>query len=379
MAPASAMMAARESPEISILLPDLRTGGAERVSVNLANELARRGMAVELVLLRNEGALRGELTDRVSLHSLDAPRLRSALLPLVRYLRRRRPPALLAAMSPLTSVAILARALARTPTRVVVADHIDYIAAAADNPLIAGTTTRLSIRWSYGHADAIVAVSDGVAESLCAFAGLRRERIVTIHNPVTPLPPAGTVDPDIFAGWARPGRRRLIAVGALKRQKDFPTLVRAVARLAGSMPVSLLILGEGPERGAIEALAAALGLIEVVVLPGSVPNPQAYLREADLFVLSSIYEGLSCVLIEALACGTPVVSTDCRSGPREILQDGRHGRFVPVGDDAALANAILASLGETHDQAALIRRSEDFSIAKATDAYLRLLLPGRRP
>jgi glycosyltransferase involved in cell wall biosynthesis len=164
-------------------------------------------------------------------------------------------------------------------------------------------------------------------------------------------------------------------MGRLHAQKDYPTLLRALRLVRGTIPARLLILGEGPARPEIEALRAGLGLDGAVSMPGFHPDPYPFLAHADLFVLSSLWEGFGNVIVEALACGAPVVSTDCRSGPREILRDGQFGDLVPPGDPEALAAAILATLSRPRDRAALIARSADFSIDKAARAYLRRLLP----
>jgi glycosyltransferase involved in cell wall biosynthesis len=164
-------------------------------------------------------------------------------------------------------------------------------------------------------------------------------------------------------------------VGSLKPAKDFALLLAAFAKLRQHSNARLLILGEGPLRGELEALKCRLGLDGAVDMPGFVASPYPYLAKADVFVLSSAWEGFGNVIVEALACGTPVVSTDCPSGPGEILADGRYGMLVAPGDAAALAQAILASLAAEHDRAALIRRSQDFSVAKAAEQYLELLFP----
>jgi glycosyltransferase involved in cell wall biosynthesis len=180
----------------------------------------------------------------------------------------------------------------------------------------------------------------------------------------------------------------VLAAGRLHAQKDFPTLVRAFARLRARIPTRLIILGQAPEprpgateaaQAELRALAASLGVARDVDLPGFVANPFAYMTRAGLFALSSAWEGLPTVLVEALACGCPVVSTDCPSGPREILDGGRWGRLVPVGDDVALAEAMELTLAEAPDRAALRARAAEFSVERATDTYLRLLFPDGRP
>lgn len=363
-------------PLTAILLPDLRGGGAERVRMNLANAFMAGGHDVEFILLRAEGDLLPLLPAGAGLEEMKAPRLRDALLPLTRYLRRKRPDALLAAMWPLTSIAIWARELARVPTRVVVSDHTDYTATPEAASRAGRLKLQTAMRWSYSRADGVVAVSEGVARAVAGLAGIPRSRVSVIHNPVRPPSSADKRLPcSAAADWASHEGPRLIAVGSLKPAKAFAVLLSAFARLRQTSNARLLILGEGPLRGELEALKSRLALDGALDMPGFVTNPYPYLARADVFVLSSAWEGFGNAIVEALACGTPVVSTDCPSGPREILEDGRYGRLVAPGDAEALANAILASLEEIHDRTSLIRRSQDFSLEKAADGYLRLLLP----
>ena len=171
---------------------------------------------------------------------------------------------------------------------------------------------------------------------------------------------------------------RIETVGTLKAVKDFPTLLRAFARLREQANARLLILGEGEGRAELESLVQSLGLSDAVELPGFVGDPGPYYAKADLFVLSSDHEGFGNVIPEALGRGVPVVSTDCPSGPREILCDGKYGALVPVGDAEALAQAMLASLQSTHDPAALKARARDFAVDTIAGQYLDHLLPGWR-
>jgi glycosyltransferase involved in cell wall biosynthesis len=201
------------------------------------------------------------------------------------------------------------------------------------------------VRRSYPRADGIAAVSGGVADDLAAVVGLPRQRVRVINNPV--------IVPELASMSAQPCDHPwltgdhppvLLAVGRLAPQKDFTCLLRAFAQVRASTTARLLILGEGPERARLEALARDLGVADDVMLPGWVGNPYPYMARADLFVLSSRWEGLPTVLIEALYCGLRIVATDCPSGPREILDEGRFGALVPVGDPDALAAEILATL-----------------------------------
>lgn len=364
---------------ISILVPDLRLGGAERVCVNLANAFVARGLSVDLVLMRKQGELLDALDSRIRVVDLGAPRPRHVLLPLARYVRDSRPDAVLANMWPLTILAVLARWWSGVECRLVAVEHNTWSRVA----LVRRWRTRMMVKstmhWLLPRTDAVLAVSQGVAADLEQFANLQSDSVRVQHNPVTHGDAVTTeFFPDSFQSWAIGEHKRMLAVGTLKTQKDFPTLLRAFARLRSTMDARLLILGEGEERPALEALIQELDLQHAVLLPGFVSDPAPFHAHADLFVLSSVNEGLPTVMIEALERGTPVVSTDCPSGPAEILENGRYGALVPVGDVEALAHAMQDALSQSHDTEALKRRAQDFSVDRIADQYLDVLLPDWR-
>ena len=360
---------------ISLLLPDLRGGGAERVAVNIANALVNRHHDVDFVLMDATGELLSELSPQVRVVNLSSPRVRQCLLPLVRYLREAQPSAVLASMWPLTVIAVLARLVARVKCRVVVAEHTTWSRSELLRRPTVGWQVRTSMHFVFPHADGIVCVSDGAAEDLAEFARLDRKSITRIYNPIVGRDNScsgGVLSPE---EWWVGSHRRILAVGTLKTVKDYATLLNAISRLRSRVDARLLILGEGECRAALNEQIRELGLQGSVFMPGFVRDPSPYYHHADLHVLSSVAEGFGNVVAEALAAGTAVVSTDCPSGPREILADGKFGRLVPVGDVAALAQAMQAALEAPADVAALKARAQDFSIEKAVDEYERLLFP----
>ncbi|QJC55779.1 N-acetylgalactosamine-N,N'-diacetylbacillosaminyl-diphospho-undecaprenol 4-alpha-N-acetylgalactosaminyltransferase [Polaromonas vacuolata] len=363
------------SNHLSIFLPDLRGGGAERVAVNLANSFIQRGYAVDIVLLSAEGDFLSDLHPNVTVVDLHVDRLRWVLFPLVHYLRQARPAVVLACMWPLTIAAVVARALSRVPTRLVVAEHTTWSRSELLKRPTVEWQIRKSMHWVFPAADGIVAVSQGAADDLARFANLEAQSITCIYNPVVGdgKPPAP--EPLSPSGWWTGQHCKLLAVGTLKEIKDYATLLNAFALLRQRVDARLLILGEGECRPALVAQVRQLGIKASVFMPGFVKDISLYYQQADLHVLSSTGEGFGNVIVEALAVGTPVVSTDCPSGPREILCGGQFGRLVPMGNAAALADAMAESLAATHDTAALIARAQDFSIDKATDRYLELLFP----
>jgi glycosyltransferase involved in cell wall biosynthesis len=331
--------------KLALFLPSLRGGGAERVMVNLARGFVERGLRVDLVLARAEGPYLSQVPKEVRVVDLGARRVLYSLPGLVRYLRRERPQAMLSALNHANIVAIWAKLLARVQTRLVVAEHSTLSRSTENASSVRAKLLPLLIKTFYPYADAVVAVSRGVAEDLVTTTKLPMEKIKVIYNPV--------ITPELFAKaeepldhpWFRPGEPPVVlGVGRLTQAKDFPTLIRAFALVRKERPARLMILGEGEERPKLEALVRELGLEEDVALPGFVGNPYKYIARAGVFVLSSAWEGLPTTLVEALALGTPVVSTNCKSGPEEILEEGRWGRLVPVGNIEELAKAIGESL-----------------------------------
>jgi glycosyltransferase involved in cell wall biosynthesis len=391
-----------DSPDgrhLALFLPSLAGGGAERMFLHLARGFVERGHRVDLVLSRAEGPYVDEIPDGVQMVDLDAGKApgygaMGSLRPLARYLRDGRPDALLSAMSRVNVVAVLAARLARVDARVVVSER-NHLSSWVENNDEIGTRVLPSlVRATYPLADGVVPISEGVADDLAATAGLDRESMTVVYNPVV-VPEiaeraAAPVDHEWFhqseevdgdggddgdgsGDGASPAV--VIGVGSLSTQKDFPTLVRAFARLRGGRDVRLVILGEGDERDRIEEVATEAGVYDDVWLPGFVDNPYRYVRRADVFALSSAWEGFGNVIVEALACGTPVVSTDCPSGPAEILQDGRLGPLVPVGDANALAEVIGETLDDPPRAERLRERADDFRYDAIADRYLDVLVP----
>lgn len=364
---------------ISILMPHLHGGGAERVAVNLANGFVRRGYAVDMVLLSADGVFLADLLPEIRVIDLKAYRMLMALLPMVRYLRQSRPGALLACMWPLTVIALWAHRLSRVPTRMVVAEHTTWSRDEIAGSKFGRWKVSTTMHHAFAHADAIVTVSKGAADDLALFANLERETITAIYNPISGDEKRRYSGPHPSANWWTGTHHRVLAVGTLKSIKDYSTLVAAFALLRKQVDARLLILGEGECRSALEVQVRRLGLDGFVFMPGFATDLLPYYQRADLHVLSSTGEGFGNVIVEALAAGTPVVSTDCPSGPREILCDGQFGRLVPVGDASALAAAMAESLASTHDRDALKARAQDFSIDKAVGHYVELLFPDAVP
>jgi glycosyltransferase involved in cell wall biosynthesis len=297
---------------------------------------------------------------------------------------------MVSAMTEANLDAIWARRLAHVSCRLIVSQRAHFSTTLAGSGNWQRRHIPSLVHCTYPLADVIIAVSESLAEDLSATSGLPRQRILTVHNPIVGPEIAARAAEPVDHPWLQPSESAakpvVLGVGRLSQQKDFPTLLRAFARLLATRPVRLIILGESNPPGdtpaamaALRELAARLGIAADVNFPGYTANPFAYMARASLLALSSRVEGLPTVLIEAMACGCPIVSTDCPSGPAEILDGGRYGPLVPVGNDAALADAMARVLADPPDPTALRVRAADFSIKRATDAYLQLLFPDGAP
>lgn len=359
--------------KICILLPDLRGGGAERVCLDLSVQFVAAGHEVELVLMQRRGELLDLVPDGVRIVDLQARRARDVLFHLKPYLRKSRPDYLFVNLWPLTSIAVLSRALALWKGRVIVIEHNKLSHQYAHWGLLHGILLRLSMIVSYRFADKIVAVSAGVAEDLAQLAWFEPDQVVVVHNPIVQARLVAHAEiATAEAMWRAPKGHRYLTVGSLKDQKNHALLLRAFARLP--MPESrLMIVGQGQNEAKLRALVREFGLEGRVIFAGFHVDPAPFYASADLFVLSSDYEGFGNVIVEALSFGLPVVSTDCPSGPAEILGYGRWGDLVPVRDEEALAGAMAAALSAPVDRDALRARAADFAPEIAARKYLDLV------
>lgn len=359
-----------EKKKLAFLLPDMTGGGAERVALRLIEDFHGKGHPIDLVLAFAIGELLPLLPPGVRVIDLGAKRLRDVLRPLIRYLRTEKPHAVQISMWPLTVLGLVARRLARSRARIVVSDHSIL---SKHVPPSAHFALKHSVRLVYPWADARVMVARQAADDLASLSGLDRASIEVIYNPVGTPPPETGPNAEIEALWGA-AEGRVLTVGKLKEEKNHPLLVRSFARAFGGTKKRLMIVGEGPFRPELEAVIAAEGVSDQVLLPGFTTNTWPYYASADLFALSSNYEGYPLVLIEAMRSGLSIVSTNCESGPQEILDGGRYGSLVPVGDETAFAAALEQGLRTPHDRNALRARAEELSGQSTSDRYLELML-----
>ena len=359
---------------VALFTGSMRGGGAERAMLTLATAFAERGVGIDLVLVKAEGEYLKMVPASVRVVDLDSRRTLTAVPRFLRYVRRERPVAMLSTLAASDVAALIAKLIYGRRLRVVTRQSSMFASQLTLTRFKVRQTMRL-VRLLLPKADGIVAVSEGVAADLRAQMPRAASKVTTIYNPVVaPGLSKQTAVPVEHSWFSDGGAPVILAAGRLVKEKDYPTLLRAFAEVARSRPARLVILGQGVERESLLELAERLGVSDRFDLPGFDVNPFRYMSRASVFVLSSRYEGFPNVLAQAMACGAPVVSTDCRSGPSEMLEGGRWGRLVPVGDWRAMARAIEETLDDPMPAEELKARASVYSVEASVERYLEVLL-----
>lgn len=364
-----------KAKKIAIFASFSGAGGVERMLLNLAGGLAAAGCAVDLVVARSTSKHLQQLPAGVRLVKLGTNHTFTSLFRLAAYLKRERPDALLAAKERACRTAVLARRLSGVPVRLGFRLGTTVSAAFEKKAAWRFALWCWPMPWFYRQADAVVAVSEGVRQDLLKITGLPEERFHVVRNPVITAEMETMSRAPLDDPWFAPGAPPVImGLGRLTEQKDFFTLLRAFARVRSERPCRLLILGEGGDRPELEGLAAELGVSDDLRLPGFEANPYRYLRRAQLFVLSSRWEGSPNALTEAMALGIPVVAADCPSGPNELLPGAGVGELVPMGEPAIMAAAMQRLLDAPPPAAAIRAAVADYNVSRSAQHYRRLLL-----
>lgn len=333
-------------PSIALFYRSIGGGGAEKVLVNLAHGFTELGLKTDLVLCDAGGPHMWQVSPKVRVIDLKAPRMVEAFPKLVQYLRQEKPSVLLSTLHFTSELAIWAKYVAGVSTRIVVSEQNTLSREARFDSRLRYRIAPICAKLFYPWANSVVAASRGVAKDLAQITSISINEIKVIYNPVITPELLHMAQEPLEHPWFKPGEPPVIlGAGRLQPQKDFPTLLRAFAQVKKVYPARLVILGWGPDLPQLQALASELGVDSDVDFAGHVKNPFNYMAQASVFALSSAWEGFGNVLAEALAVGTPVVSTNCESGPAEILDNGKYGWLSPVGDSDALANSILEVLG----------------------------------
>jgi glycosyltransferase involved in cell wall biosynthesis len=357
---------------LALFLPGLYEGGAERIFLNLAKGIAARGFAVDLVLARAEGPYMEQIPDSVRLVDLNAPRVMGSVPALTKYLIHEKPTVMLSALFS-NIIALCARRLSGIPQRVFISEHNTLSSVVKNQNDLRWKLYPTLARYIYPWANNIIAVSKYVANDLAKTANIHRDHIEVIYNPIVTRDLREKSEEALNHPWFKDGEPPVIlAVGRLIDQKAFDVLIQAFFLVRRNHPARLLILGEGEDRDALQSLIKSLGLEQDVSLMGFVQNPYSFMAHASLFVLSSRWEGLPTVLVEAMYLGIPIIATDCPGGSREILKDGMYGKLIPVDAPLILAQAISGCLDES--RSCLPEESwKPFNLDFVIDRYINLL------
>lgn len=364
----------RNERRVAFFLPSLAGGGGERVMLEIARHFVQHGFVVDVVITRRGGPLWESVPEHVRLINFQSWKTPTCLPKLIRYIRRERPAVLISAVELGNLTALLAKRFFTRRLRLIVSQHTHFTAMYQH----CGFMLRVALRLTallLPAADTIVAVSSGVAEDLYRWLPrMTAGRVRIIPNPVvTPALVEQARLPVEHSWFDDPRTPVVLTVGRLViRYKDQPTLLKAFAEILKSRSAKLIVLGEGPDKAGLMDLAHQLGIQRSVDFVGFQPNPFAYMARAQIFVLSSLFEGLPTALIEAMACGVPVVATDCPGGLREILEGGKWGRLVPVGDWRLLARGILDTLDNPVPADYLTARANHYSSTASGDRYVEL-------
>lgn len=363
---------------LSFVIPSLTIGGAEQVTVNIVNGLSARGYDVELVVSRFEGELKSQIASDVKVVKLSLSRtpvfgVAADFPSIVAYLREREPVALFPHLPRMSVVCLAAAQAAGVDTPVFPTHHSAF--GKSEDPSMKDRTVEWLVRRLYPTADRIVSVSEGVANSISEQTAVDRSDISVLHNPIEVETVRERSLEPVENQWIEDDTIEVVLfVGRVEAQKDLETWLHTFERVHRRDPmVRAVIAGQGSRREELRTLAHQLDIGEAVSIPGYVENPYRYMAKASVFLLSSRYEGLPTVLIESLACGCPVVATDCPSGPNEILDGGVYGRLAPVGDDEALADAVTATIKDPIPSRKLRDRADDFAPESVFDDYERFI------
>ncbi len=359
---------------VALFISSLTGGGAERVVTTLANAFVERGHRVDLLLSSKHGPFVSEVAPRVETHDFASPHTSLTIPALIRVLRHANPDVLVSALSGPTVAAYCAvswmRMRGMSPPHLCATVHslptIDQNRADTFRARLLLQAFRLALQ----RIETIVGVSETVAQSITQFTGRPREDLHVIPNPIDNSPPV----PDPSHPWLKQSSAVVVTAGRLCPEKDYPTLLHALAQLNSSQTVRALILGEGDDLQSLQSLSRDLGIADQTDFLGFVDHPRRVMAQADLFVLPSPFEAFGNVVVEAMACGTPVVAAHDSGGPREILGDADYGYdpFFPSGDASALARSIGQVLNTSVDTDRLRRRAADFSIPNVAEQYVSL-------
>ena len=359
---------------ISFFVPSLEGGGAEKATVHLISGFIERGFKVDLLLSKATGPYMKIVPERCRIIDFNSNRVIFSLGKLINYLKINKPTALISVLSHVNVICSLAKMLYNSDTKIILTERINLTSSKVNLKNLRSKLLPFFMFLTYRKADKVVAVSKGVAKDLEKRIYYLKNKVGFIYNPVIIPEILQQSQEPIDHPWFNNKQVPVIlSVGRLTPQKDYPVLLKAFSIVNKKLDCRLVILGEGEERENLTDLAKDLGIYESLLTPGFVDNPYKYMTKANLFVSSSKSEGFPNALIEAMACGTPVVATNCPSGSGEILDNGKYGKLVPVGDFMGMANAIIETLKHPLSKEVLISRANQFNLDKAVSRYLEVM------
>jgi glycosyltransferase involved in cell wall biosynthesis len=360
------------SPLISLTVPEL-AGGIGRNIVNLANEFCSMGYRVDILLDKSKGGLKDLLNEKVGLNLLKTSHPVGGLCFLAPYLLHSHPQVVLTPVVRHAILAVRARRITLSSTRVFAEVHNTYSKTFQLLKMTKRSSRIEKIRKYYPMCDGIITVSDGVARDFSALTGIPENSLNTIYNPIVTPELKAMAKEVVDHPWFKDRQHPVIlGMGRIVKAKNFPLLIDAFEILREKIDCRCLIIGDGPQKTEVELRAKASRFADDIQMLGHTENPFAYMKQATVFALTSSWEGFGNVLVEAMATGTPVVSTDCPHGPREILKDGKYGPLVPVGDAISLAEAIYRTLLNPPSVDLMIQASDRFNVRTIAEKYLKL-------
>ncbi|GAA1334982.1 glycosyltransferase [Streptomyces sanglieri] len=368
----------KNSPDIGLFLPTFTPGGIERCMINLAKGFISRGVKVDLIVADKRGSFEEKVPNKATIINLNAGRIIKSVIPLIKYLQQREPSILLSGHTHANIVAVWSVKVANTNTGVAIGIHNSFSNNYRGEIKVKDSIIRKLVPLTYRRSDHIIAVSKGVARDISSEANIKRENIDVIYNPVIGEDIKYLDDKSITEPWlVNSAIQVILGVGRLTQQKDFETLIKSFYEVQKvNKNARLIIIGSGPKKDDLEDLIDRLGIQSKVKIIEYVEDIYSVMKESDIFVLSSRWEGFGIVLVEAMAVGTPVVATNCPTGPNEILKDGEYGELVPVGDPLSMANAINEMLNRRDEEKRTLdiqKRAMDFSIPSVVDEYMDVL------
>tara|TARA_B100000212_G_scaffold89261_1_gene65453 strand:- start:27714 stop:28835 length:1122 start_codon:yes stop_codon:yes gene_type:complete len=367
--------------KIAFFIPKLTYGGAERVIIDIANNLSKRGYLIDIVLAKGGKIYLEEISPSVNIINLNSKSTILSFFNLSRYIQKSRPNGIISALSHANCVVLLSRKFVNNNTKVVVSERNISYRNTFNKIGFKRFILDLLIKYLYPEAKCIVTVSEGVRESIINTYKFKRDHVKAILNPcdfqkINNLKSKCMLNSKIINGFKSENQKIILSVGSLTIQKNYSLLIKAFKIVSQEINCKLIILGEGPERSKLDELCRNLAIdSNSIYMPGFIANPFPYMKACDLYVMSSLWEGLPNVLIQALACKCNIISTDCDAGPREILEDGKWGRLIKVNDTNGLANAMIEELSSKNQKSfnSGIGNLNRFNIDKVTNQYLEAL------